>query len=156
MKHEPIEAAIAPRSRALETMKPSELLYCALLDLRSIQWDKRYHVNMDVWVQNHPEHDEDQTTACEVCLAGAMMVRSLGIKEDVHNNFVEDHPLRPQFEALDSFRLGNVNEALHTLGHDPIPLMDQVHWSISEYHTGPDEFFYDMMQIVKLLRNAGL
>lgn len=53
--------------------KRSELLRLAIADLQSVAKDSRYKVVMANW------HSPSQSTAtCEICLAGAVMVKTLG------------------------------------------------------------------------------
>lgn len=52
--------------------KPSELIRLALRDLKAVERSKNYVINMHSW------HEPDETAGvCHVCLAGAVMARSL-------------------------------------------------------------------------------
>lgn len=80
----------------------SRLIELALSDLESVEADSRYAVNMERW------HEPMEDGICRVCLAGAVMARTLQIEPRERitmNDFwpVED---RTRLLALDSARTG--------------------------------------------------
>ena len=98
----------------ITTMKPSELIYCAVRDLRSCEQDDRYEVAMGNWHSPGPCNE-----ICSVCLAGAVMAKTLGAD---HDKF-----LRPShfpdatnlLDALDWLRQGVLHRALYGMGLIP-------------------------------------
>lgn len=94
--------------------KLSDLLDMALDDLREIEKDGRYIVNMHYWhVAVHPRED---TTKCYVCLAGAVLARKM------NHPMVSLHPdgelpeNEHKLQAIDHLREGNVDLAFKELG----------------------------------------
>ena len=92
--------------------KPSELIRLALRDLRSVERSKKYSVNMHAWHQ--PLSDQ----VCEVCLAGAVMARSLKVPHNLGINPVElDTCLGVSagwyapLSALNDLRIGDLEQA---------------------------------------------
>lgn len=57
--------------------KPSELIRIALTDLQSCVADPEYYIiNMDTW------HEPVKNGKCEVCMAGAVMAKTLNIDRE--------------------------------------------------------------------------
>lgn len=92
--------------------KPSELIRLALHDLEEVEQLPGFRVNMNVWLSNIEEE------GCAVCLAGAVMVRSLYQANDrnqlptaaVPGMF--DADTHAKLSALDYFRSGETEIAL--------------------------------------------
>ena len=90
-------------------IKPSELIRLALSDLRKCEADPDYTTDMSSW------HEPGRNT-CYVCLAGAVMAKSLGADRY--------HDLEPMsfadveylLFALDHFRVGDIGSGLENLG----------------------------------------
>lgn len=95
----------------------SDLIRVALADLRKVEKSKRYVVDMTRWHAN--EENEEGALRCHVCLAGAVMAKTLGIRADCNTNpdlidpFSRD--VRKKLLALDEVRKGNVSAALYLL-----------------------------------------
>lgn len=90
--------------------KPSDLIKVALVDLKSIRRSQKYIVNMQRW--HEPIGD-----ACHVCLAGAVMARSLGANP--HGDLTPGDyggMISKKLDALDDFRSGAVSVGFDSLG----------------------------------------
>lgn len=96
----------------------SELLEIALDDLRKIEGNPRYRVDMSYWYVKHKPGGP-----CYVCLGGAVMANTLGVDDVLvgpdENGTTEAVPrdydnlaLKKQLYALDQIRTGNVLTAL--------------------------------------------
>ncbi len=94
--------------------KPSELLRLAWEDVRQIRKDKRYAFEMGEWCQFHDDGP------CLVCVAGAIMVKSLGLtKRDSRKGHSFQDEILPAdtsegeaLKAVDDFRTGCIHLAL--------------------------------------------
>jgi hypothetical protein len=143
--------------------KPSELLRLAMHDLTLIEKDPNYKVNMSVWHTG----SNSLFPACEVCLAGAVMAKSLGVRRrgvytpkkcnipviDAFREIQTEDKLR----ALDAFRTGHIGGALTLLGYDPIDYQKLIpRRKPSYYDEEPEQFHIDMETIAKDLEAAGL
>lgn len=87
--------------------KLSALLRLAVHDARLVAKDPRYELDMDVW---HSVHGNK----CAVCMAGAVMVRSLGVKPGDDGWEVvagldgrENGPLGDKVYAVEALRIGD-------------------------------------------------
>lgn len=95
--------------------KPSELIRLALRDLRAVERSKKYTVDMGSW--HEPNED---TGVCHVCLAGAVMARSLkaGRDYDLTPSEMWTHGVSPVWHdrlvALDDLRSGDLAGAAYT------------------------------------------
>lgn len=99
-----------------ETTKPSQLIHLALKDLTKVEKSKKYVVNMarwhlpqTKWLKNGPV----PTGKCEVCLAGAVMAKSLNSPAD--ENFGPSdfgRVLSGKLQSLNMFRTGYVREGV--------------------------------------------
>lgn len=78
--------------------KLSDLIEVALADLDACESDERYEINMHVW------HDV-KGDKCSVCLAGAVMAKTLGsVKSTWPQKFPPD--IEDDLELLDRLRMG--------------------------------------------------
>lgn len=149
--------------------KLSDLLEVALKDLTSVRRSKRYHVNMAVW--HTPIEGE-----CQVCLAGAVMARTLGIEpeKDADPYNMPQRLSRP-LEALNELRLGFVLDAYCNL-RDTIPqklsdrmyrkcrdveiclnsMSDSIGRRVVPYSESPKQFVEGMKRLHTLLVDFGL
>lgn len=133
--------------------KPSELIRLALADLRKVEADELYEVNMNLW--HAPMHSKP---VCAVCLAGAVMAMTLGAKPwtDMLPSFYKGKTTR-KLSALDSFRIGEVDFALVTLGIDVTALSQKVaNRGIVPYHINREGFHFQMLELADALEGAGL
>lgn len=92
--------------------KPSALIRLALDDLRKVERDARYAVDMGYWHTGtwEPEHNN----TCMVCLAGAVMAGTLGA-DPTQVRYPDCYSLETEarLESLDCFRVGNVRNGLY-------------------------------------------
>jgi ribosomal protein S27AE len=108
---------------------PSVLLRLALEDLEKVENDKRYEVDMNVWVQREQD-------ICYVCFAGAVMAETLdATEEDIFGwGTCTDKDAYSKLLALDRFRTGNIDGAYRELGRhkpDSIPLYAFDAWLVN-------------------------
>lgn len=105
---------MAKKSKRLPS-KPSALIRVALEDLKAVEKDPRYVVAMDDW-----HHPNVSTFTCEVCLAGAVMAKTLATPLTTEMTpslfFNEQGNLTDKLHALNDFRTGDVACALNNLG----------------------------------------
>jgi hypothetical protein len=135
---------------------PSELIMQTMDDFELIENDPLYSINMGTW---HWPEDH----ACEVCFAGACMVKSLDaditfdIEPDEYSSSVEG-----KLNALDSFRAGYISSALAHLNKVyPKDFLDEdgdeyFRIPITDYKDDPVKFKSDMWALVVLLQLVGL
>jgi len=91
--------------------KPSRLLSTALRDLELCEKDAKYEIEM--WYYYHPNNG-----TCSICMAGAVMVKSLGQPRLQRSLAPYNFPgNETQLEAIDELRVGNVPGALKSLGY---------------------------------------
>ena len=128
--------------------KPSDLLELALKDLELCEKDPKYSIDMDTW---HIYEDRDKT--CSVCLAGAVMAKSLDRNKylDIHNT----DPMEPLFKALDFFRTGDIRTGFKEL-RLPLPKSLDGYRSVVGYETNPKRFKAQMRELIKDFREAEL
>lgn len=115
--------------------KPSQLLLQAMLDLEKVEADPNYKIDMGTWFAVNSK--------CTVCLGGAVMAKTLGLKEavesfqmtetlvsgeyDANLNFDElignlgpdsfmSGSLGRKLSAINCFRTGDVKAALQDMG----------------------------------------
>lgn len=132
--------------------KPSELIRVALADLRKCEADERYEIDMSEW------HLPDGDGGCFVCLAGAVMAKSLGAEEDDEvtpdNYFLDECGTERKLRALDDFRCGGVRAGLRELGIPMPPMPPTCRPSL--YHESPVQFHADMHALADELERHGL
>ncbi len=135
--------------------KPSELIRVALADLRKCEKDKRYGIDMSDWHVPVDDDDPDEP-ACYVCLAGAVMAKSLGVpigeSKSCGSYYLGAPLVSDQLDALDEFRKGCVSDALGELGisspHRTMP--------IPAYERGAEDFHEAMAGMADMLESEGL
>ena len=111
--------------------RPSALLALALADLQRVEKDPLYTVDMSNWHQ--PVRVPGVPMTCEVCMAGAVLAKTLHLdREDVvrFNPHHEDDEglcaLGFKSYAIDELRQGRVERALELLGDvDGITFSDE-------------------------------
>ena len=93
--------------------EPSKLIRVSLEDLEAVEDDPDYRVDMDAW------HTPMFRSECQVCLAGAVMAKRLGVEPDEYIATPTRSPFtrkeRAQLVALDEFRRGDVYSGLYRL-----------------------------------------
>lgn len=92
--------------------KLSDLIRLALCDLKEVERDPRYAVDMAVWHLSHPI-----TGRCAVCLAGSVMAKTLGVPpaRGVSPAWFFER-VRARLEALDAVRTDDLQYALMEIG----------------------------------------
>ena len=132
--------------------KPSELIRVALADLRKVERSKKYVVYMGVY----HEPDRGRGGKCFVCLAGAVMAKSLSAARD-RPLFPEDFPkpVKHKLIAIDSLRIGHIRESMDYLGKR-LPKTIPHYIDVEDYGDDPAQFNRDMRKLAKLLEDHGL
>lgn len=148
-----------PSSALPDTL--SGLLEVALRDLEAVEADPNYRVNMQVWHQF-----SESTLCCEVCLAGAVMAKSLGLPPDGRTGDMglwetEERKhllsLERKLNALDSLRKGQVWTAYYMMLGADVPVgLHHLTREIPTYSANPDAFKAAMRQLLADLKGAGL
>lgn len=127
--------------------KPSELIRVALNDLKKIEKTKGYEVDMESW------HDS-YNSKCLVCLAGAVMVKSLKAEKNKSLFPVHFPTEREKLRVLNDLRMGEVSNGFHRLG---IPDLEgkKFNRKIVYYHKNRLQFFADMEKLADDLEDGG-
>ena len=140
-------------------LKPSELIRHALKDLEKVEEDPAYIVDMDEWHAHFPEDETPWT--CSVCLAGAVMAKTLGLQRNEHsspwtlrdNGDICDREMKALL-ALDFFRVGSFNRGLVEM-----EAISAGHHVIADHHISyahsPAEFRANMEQAARQLEARG-
>ena len=134
---------------------PSELIRAALRDLRAIEADDRYVVDMSRW--HGPTMDNHGQAVCQVCLAGAVMAQTLGAPHDLRI-YDDDlagygYDVQGALLALDFFRLGMMTAGLEMLGYE----QSDHDVSVAEYDPAdPEPFHRQMHRRADYLDSQGL
>ena len=142
----------------------SGLLELALSDIGKVKRDKRYILNMDYY------HSSTSIRGgkCLVCLAGSVLVRTLGypFDEDYSDEKkVCDFDLRRRIEAIDWLRRGCVKQALQVMKWDDEDRLNRLdgipEWVLSEsedycmFHYYDESILY-YERMVSHLKGVGL
>jgi hypothetical protein len=108
--------------RLLNATKLHEILRIALDDLKVVEKDPRYKIDMAQW------HSPDADETCVVCLAGATLAVSLQVNPDTDffDPHISDHEAGDRLLALDSLRRGEVGNALAHLRGKKVRWDEQV------------------------------
>ena len=142
--------------------KLSDLLELAMKDVRAIEEDPRYRLDMSHWHMPSIE----TPGVCLVCMAGAVMANTLEISPT--QNFGEPHILvdymnGPAIRAIDLMRKGAFEAAHYTMGgttqtYEPIPMLVELQNLVRggiDYSDGHAAWeIYDLC--VEKLRTVGL
>jgi hypothetical protein len=133
--------------------KLSALIRVALADLRKVEADSRYVVNMHRW---HKPVGE----VCQVCLAGAVMAQSLGIDPERHVEWptnLATGGAEAKMLALDCARQGDVLNALYELDVDAEEAWDGLsNEDAPRYQDDPEAFYAYMEDLANRLEEKGL
>lgn len=131
--------------------KPSALLRVALADLRLVEADPRYKVNMAEWHTANPGDG-----ICHVCLAGAALAKTVGHPREDARWGEFGGRLESQLEALNDFRRGDVEMAFDQLNLRAAP-GDQIppDREIADYNDHPEGFHAQLLQLADELEAAG-
>lgn len=131
--------------------QPSRLIRLALKDLAKVRRHKNFIIDMNTWFS---KQDDGK---CHVCLAGAVMVGSLGYKPDdvpECGYFVTEQIGANDIalQAIDCFRSGCVSLGLALLGFDrDLPVRE-----IYPFSRNPKLFMMDMRKLADDLEEVGL
>jgi hypothetical protein len=135
-------------------LTPSQLIKVALKDLEVAERSDQTSINMSFWVLPRCSAAENR---CTVCLAGAVMVGSLGAStsehgtpEDYFNIFV-----RNRLYAIDQFRKGEVSSGLNLMDV-PLPKGMPTYVFVPHYGFHTDAFKRAMADLVDLLESYNL
>ena len=94
--------------------KPSDLLELALSDLEKCSKDKRYKLNMHTW---HAKNNFSKEKLCHVCMAGAVMAKTLNVGiDEIKNVDSFTFETRDKIMAIDALRQGLFLSACVFLG----------------------------------------
>lgn len=138
--------------------KPSSLILVALADLAKVEKSRKYQVDMGIW---HEPGSIARGNRCQVCLAGAVMARSLGA--DPKASFdPSSFPLESdKLSALDCFRTGAIRAGLACFGlrHDRAQMLkdefeDSEGWAPS--YEERSAFKRYMRRLAKFFASKGL
>lgn len=96
--------------KTLPYRKLHELVSAAIADLKKVDEDKRYIVNMGTY---HESHNLSGAGVCMVCFAGGVMAKELDAKlGDYVGPSDFDPGVRLMLYALNSIRCGHVDDAI--------------------------------------------
>ena len=142
--------------------RPSALIRLAMRDLDEVEADPHYEIDMMEWHTGILKGDKKfGDLPCRVCLAGAVMAKTLG--QDVEVDARPDHSdgFTPEevakLFALNYFREGNVTKAL-----DEMPTwiefehLAHLNREVVEYADDPEMFHEKMLEIADDLEQEGL
>ena len=106
-----IDQVLHPQPKKLPD-ELSALIRVAVADAKLVEQDPRYKLDMTKWHTPLP-NDETEKAVCNVCLAGCVVAKSLGISPDQHfEPGSSNTPLRQKLYALDSVRVGEATAAV--------------------------------------------
>ena len=137
----------------LSKLKPSALLLHALADLKLCEADPKYKIQMSFW--HTPISISSKT--CTVCLAGAVMVKTLKAKKSgSYGPASFDTNNASSLTALDKFRKGELRKGLLVLKYssekvEKVP----VNRVVTPYSEDSEKFLEDMMGLHRDLLKAG-
>lgn len=128
---------------------PSALIRLALSDLRDVEkLSDVYVVDMDLWHEPGGAGD----SRCAVCLAGAVVARTLGFSpEDRRILYRISDQTRRKMRALNAFRQGLVSDAMQTMLEnsreylDNEELFDGMRTDVPEYSEETREAFHAVL-----------
>jgi hypothetical protein len=133
--------------------KPSAAIRLALADLRKVEEDPSYTVRMDWW------HWPISEGVCAVCLAGAVMAKTLGApRDDIGPSRLASMGVIAPYErdvlvSLDSFRCGFVEQGLSEFYRRTIET--SVHVTPPQYEKDPEGFHAAMNELADALEKEG-
>jgi len=134
---------------------PSALIRMAVGDLEALEATPGFGIDMTTFLTRMPDG------TCAVCLAGASMVRRLDGMDMLTST--KKFGLVPacfpgneaQLEALDEFRMGNVETGCYSLGLSA-PEDHYELTSAGDYTDDPAQFKADMRKLADELEDRGL
>jgi hypothetical protein len=138
----------------------SEFIRLGLHDLKLVERSRRYRVDMSSW--HELGHGLENEKICFVCLAGAIMAKTLHTPIDqslylgnMDTVFGKRNTIK--FQALDFLRCGNVGLAAELMGfskrrRDRLRAYQRV---ITRYSEDPKGFRRDLLQLARELESIG-
>lgn len=138
---------------------PSALVRIACGDLHAAMRDPRYRVSMNFW--HRPDKlDEPDNNTCAVCLAGAVMAKTLEVPLDRTAAPVDfDFDTHKKLNALDYLRAGQVGNFLIRLSSKSLPLetLNELRRKYCPFDSMDPVRFTDWLELVeRKLQEAGL
>lgn len=132
---------------------PSKLIRLALKDLKKVEKDEKYEIDMNYYYEFNNEK-------CSVCLAGAVMVKNLGASELKGSISTYDFGLinHKCLYALNEFRRGNFKEAFGYLNllDEYEKVANKLEREIPEYEGEGINFKKAMYELADDLEKEGL
>lgn len=138
---------------------PSQLIRVSLRDLRKVEKDEGYRVNMGDW------HCGDEgLQPCEVCMAGAVMAKTLKVERSQNASpYSFDSSVAGKLLAIDFLRNGDVASAIDTLSVNHRQrhtrrrkMKDRGMRGVVDYHVDPARFRREMLRLARDLEAVGL
>lgn len=132
---------------------PSQLLKLALTDLKKCERSKKFKINMnDYWYYQNKN-------TCFVCLAGAVMVKSLNIPTTYEGNITPfslmfDENIRRKLRAINSFRCGDIVMAYSHFNRKMPDILPK-EFLIRDYYLNTREFKKDIQFLISELKKIG-
>ena len=127
----------------------SDLLTVALDDLAKVEADPRYAVAMKDW------HRPYSTGRCNVCLAGAVMAKSLGCPIARIDPYELGQQIKTKLHVLNSLRQGFVGYACEELSESFERVPEQLRFVEVPEYAHPD-FVPTLRALAASLKEAGL
>lgn len=138
--------------------KPSAAIRQAIADLKAVEKDPRYRIEMDDY--HAPRFGNNDTKLCEVCFAGATIARAGNSPEIEIGPYNFDEKIRNKLMALDHFRSGSIVEGLELWGVKKIPMIlvnsDCAEVEVTHYDTDAVAFKKEMAEMADNLEDLGL
>lgn len=135
-------------------LKPSGLIRLALKDLRAVEKDSRYKVNMEHWHFVHPLPQKPTDHLCHVCFAGSVLAKSFNFPLETKLIGFFPKKMQDRMTALNSFRTGNVYSGLEQLGL--VPKRYIRNQTVAVYHENPKKFKRQMAAMARFLERKRL
>lgn len=153
-----------------DTLKPSKLIRVSVADIKEAHAKPGVYINMNMWVSLTAEG------VCEVCLAGAVLLKEIGEQKmrDLMPSYM--HSLDPydidilldddvksrKIRSLDDFRRGDVENGLRFFYYDQdieslINSLPDEQYGLDEpdIEEGIEQFCCDMLKIADFLEDLG-
>jgi len=145
--------------------KLSDLLKVALLDLEWVESQpEKYMINMAAWYEKSYDPRTGESR-CNVCLAGAVMARTLGDKLSsnyMRNPDTYDEDTSKKLKAINFARLGQIENSLKEL-NQALPKCLPAYMPVLSYgaYSNPpptitNQFKEDIKNIIKKLQEVDL
>jgi hypothetical protein len=138
--------------------KLSDLLKVALLDLEWVESQpEKYMINMADWYEKSYDPRIGESM-CSVCLAGAVMAKTLGDKVSSRyqrNPESYDEDTSRKLRAINLARQGQIKESLEMLGQ-ALPKCLPAYIPILRYEAHSNKFKADIKNIIKKLQKVDL